>query len=28
VVNMTASEGGDQNGSIEELFHSQTLFGD
>jgi hypothetical protein len=25
---MTASEGGDQNGSIEELFHSQTLFGD
>jgi len=27
VVNMTAPEGGDQNGSIEELFHPRTLFG-
>ena len=27
VVNVLAAEGGDKNGSIEELFHSQTLFG-
>jgi hypothetical protein len=28
VVNVLATEGGDQNGSIEELFHPRTLFGD
>jgi hypothetical protein len=28
VVRMTAPEGGDQNGSIEELFHQQSLFSD
>src|SRR6266481_5539846 len=26
-MNMTAPEGGDQNGRIEELFHPRTLFG-
>jgi len=28
MVNMTAMKGGDQNGSIEELFHPRTLFVD
>ncbi len=27
MVNMTAPEGGDQNGSVEELFHPGSLFG-